>query len=156
MKNTVTTSVKNSLLSTVIFFTILVSSCSSQEIGSNQTQKCNIDSIIGDKNNIIGRWRLLNNSNIFGPTPTTFIDYSCENIIFEFRESDTLKIENNLNKFPIYSSGLYNYSYTLGDSTKFAIVAINNFKWICIPSESKLVLDASMLDGGKLNLIRIN
>lgn len=128
----------------ILFFGLMMGmlsmiGCKKQEIGDFEIIKvghfgkldCHSNSVIGMKNSIVGKWKLV--EHLFGymsqPEVSGSVhDYSCNNIIYHFKEDGTLIVNSDHINFsssqreyqfsatsltPYIENPLFNHNYTL-------------------------------------------
>lgn len=104
-------------------------------------------------NQIIGEWKLIE-IQIFNFGGQNSIDYSNENIIYDFQPNGVLRVTGGQNIG--YSSGEYDYffgeDYLGGGTTdpKILLVKINDSKWTYNLTNRKMTLGQSYVDGNDL------
>lgn len=74
------------------------------------TFKCPIKAVIGNENDILGRWKLMEVSAM------SRSDYSCNEIIYDFRQDGSLFVGSNLANYAAQPPG--SYFYQLEKKTK--------------------------------------
>lgn len=83
--------------------------CIDEEIAN---LNCKVTPVCGEKGNIVGKWKLVKATEALVTAPTS-IDYSCENIIYEFRPDNKLVVTSNIEG---QMSGEYEYQYKLPEA----------------------------------------
>lgn len=122
---------------TLLLIGFLISSCSNDDDISNQ---------------IIGNWKLTE-AKFYGIEGEGSIDYSDENIIYNFKANGILVVSGGDNAG--YTNGEYEYFFGedhLGGNTdpKVLLVKINNSKWTYDLTNKKMTLGQSYVDGPNL------
>ena len=108
-------------------------------------------------NQIIGEWKLIE-AQIFNFGGQNLIDYTNENIIYDFQSNGILQVTGGDNVG--YTSGEYEYFFGedyLGGGTsdpKVLLVKINESKWTYNLTNGKMTLGTSYVDGPDLILER--
>lgn len=119
------------------------------------TSICSNDDDIS--NQIIGNWKLTE-AKFYGFEGEGSIDYSDENIIYNFKSNGILVVSGGDNAG--YTNGEYEYFFGkdhLGGNTdpKVLLVKINNSKWTYDLTNRKMTLGKSYVDGPNLIFERI-
>ncbi len=125
----------------LILIGILISSCSADDANNSQ---------------IVGNWKLME-AKFYGleggTTSEGSIDYSNQNIIYNFQTNEILLVSGGGNAG--YPTGEYEYSFGtdyLGGSNEpqILIVKINSSKWTYDFKDRKMILGKSYVDGPDL------
>lgn len=147
------------ILSLIIMLSFF--SCKKDELDINDLQ-CPVTAIQGEKNDIIGKWKLVKQKNAWG-LPT--IDYSCQNIIYEFKSDGNLLVtsgdgKNDLSiplgshEFELISTPLPNDP--LKEVQSLSIIGDSmSSSWPCEISANEMTLSQAWLDGPNLTFYRI-
>lgn len=130
-----------------IFFIATVLNCSSND----DSGTLNVD--------ITGEWKLIQ-ARIFNFSGMAFIDYSQENIVYNFTSNGELVVTGGDNAG--YPNGMYNYIFELDylsnsenpDGQQIPIVKIESTKWTHILENDEMILGTSYVDGPDLVFIR--
>ncbi|SFN99091.1 hypothetical protein [Salegentibacter flavus] len=109
----------------------------------------NDDDISTDQ--IVGEWKLIQ-AEFYGSEGESSIDYSDQNIIYDFRQTGLLKVTGGENAG--YPTGEYQYSFGKdhfgcafdSDDPKILVVKINNSKWAYNFINGKMKLNTSCVD----------
>ncbi len=126
---------------TLILIGILISSCSTEDDNHSP---------------IVGNWKLME-AKFYGLEGGTSsedsIDYSNENIIYNFQTNEILLVSGGGNAG--YPPGEYEYSFGNdnlggGNDPQILLVKINNSKWTYDFTEGKMILGKSYVDGPDL------
>ncbi|KEO75450.1 hypothetical protein [Anditalea andensis] len=134
----------------------LTGSC--QEVDTiEEDLKCRIESVNGPDDDVIGKWKLVKEERfrmIDGEIRIN--DYSCNNIIYEFKEDGLLEVTNDTGD-ENHASGEYSYEFTSASSNEngYPILKKGNLSWPCNIENSSLTLNLASLDGPTLFFIRI-
>src|SRR5690625_4871784 len=143
------------LLITVL---VLAGGCEKKEINENELQ-CPVTAKEGSDDDIIGKWKLLEANIIKLAEEIRMEDYSCDDIIYYFREDGSLLISGVEDGMPVRQNG--EYSFELKDSVLYKhmnydhTLKIDSQKIACDMEDNALILDASPLDGNTLYFVRI-
>lgn len=142
----------------IFFLLLIVTACSrSENIVEDTPDKPTPTETPGTIDNISGEWRLVKVETFNG-----HIDFSNENIIYNFQQNDVLKVNGAIN--PSLQNGEYNYEYKIdylnasptSTDPKIPIVKISNLIYAVVyyPTSGTLVLDRSYVDSGTYFLKR--
>jgi hypothetical protein len=109
----------------------------------------NDDNFNNDAN--IGVWKLIEGRINFSPSPEPPIDYSNENIVYNFQANGILLVSGGDNiGMP---NGVYEYVLGedyLGGQEKIPIVEIEGFKWVYTMENEQMTLTTNYMDGTTL------
>lgn len=131
---------------TVLVLTLLFANCSKND-----------DQISSP---IFGKWKLAKAEQNNRTSVTSVIDYSNQNIIYDFGANSNLNV--NLNH-PNFKSGNYTYEFKSdylsgfpsAGETKTLVVIIDNQKWTYQLVNKQMILGTSYFDGPDLYLEKI-
>ncbi len=122
--------------------------------------KCTVTAVHGEKDNIIGKWKLVKQNNAWD---LPIIDYSCQNIIYEFKSDgnllvigdneDQLSVPLGSHKFELTAIPLPNDP--LKEVRSLSIIGDSLSSWPCEISTNEMTLSQAMLDGPTLTFYRI-
>ncbi|MGS2761408.1 hypothetical protein [Sinomicrobium sp. M5D2P9] len=114
-----------------------------------------------DSNSIVGNWKLTE-AEFYSPegggSSESSIDYSNENILYNFRFNGTLVVSGGENAG--YANGEYEYTFEkdylggLPEGTKVWLVKINSTKWAYNVSDGVMTISTSYVDGPTLKFER--
>lgn len=119
---------KKVLLLGLIMGILSLTGCKKQEIGDFEIIKvghfgkldCHHESVKGANNSIVGKWKLVEHTIILGnmqqPENGSVHDYSCSNIIYHFKEDETLTVSSDHIDFP---SGQSEYQFSSSTLTPY-------------------------------------
>lgn len=141
----------NILISMSLF--LLSVSCKEESEQMSIKQKCSVQTIEGENNNVIGEWRLIREDLIFNPAGPTEIDFSCDDVVYTFSEDGIVSISSDIDTHKAYTNGKYLYEFK-NTSTPVSTLIINGITWPCQVIASKMILDNSPTDGGRLTFYR--
>lgn len=102
---------------------------------------CKVTPVCGEKGNIVGKWKLVKATEALVAAPTS-IDYSCEDIIYEFRPDNKLVVTSNLEG---QMSEEYEYQYKLPEACP-----------TCLPNQNLYIGEASFyghVSANKLEMV---
>lgn len=118
---------------------------------------CTVTAIHGKKDNIIGKWKLVTGRQ-FGYKITNE-DYSCQNIIYEFKSNGNLIVTGDVENYFGISPGTYEFKLNSKPVHEWIeekqTLRIGDRDWPCGISQYKMTLNDSPLDGPILTLYRI-
>jgi hypothetical protein len=107
------------------------------------------DNLNNDAN--IGEWKLIEGRINFSPSPEPPIDYSKENIIYNFQANGILLVSGGDNiGIP---NGEYEYVFGedyLGGQEKIPIIEIEGSKWVHTMENEQMTLTTNFMDGPTL------
>jgi len=126
--------------------------------GCNENeQKCTTIAVEGPENNVIGKWKQVKGKTVFDKPQ--IVDYSCNNIIYNFKSDGSLSIYSDIDNPIGYNSGEYIYEFSLyslyENIDENYTLKIENSSWACGISGSNMVLNNTPLDGPILYFVRI-
>ncbi|MBB5287375.1 hypothetical protein HNQ92_005538 [Rhabdobacter roseus] len=130
---------------------LIATSCSD---GGPKT--CQVPSVEGQKNNVIGKWKLMTMDRLMGRDGPVTIDLSCDNVIFHFMNDGTVTIHSDTEKYSDYGDEKLPYEWenpTL--PATYGQLTINQLTWPAGVEEREMILDNSPLDWGRRILVRI-
>ncbi len=119
--------------------------------------KCRVKSVDGSLDDVTGKWKLVRVKNFnMENGQHRELDYSCENIVYEFNEEDTVEIIGGEFEF-VSDPGIYDYDLVLSPFNGLTgfTMKIGFRTWACFIESGKMTLDASGLDGEILEFVRI-
>lgn len=138
----------------LIVLPLLISACQKDE-RKEEIVKCTIVAKEGSNDNVIGKWKLVTGeTTFFNPRKE---DYSCQDIIYDFREDGTLVISGNNEQLIGYEGGEYTFEFSkieLYEGLNYSLT-IENGSIGCSIEKNHMILDNSPLDGPILHLVRI-
>lgn len=122
-----------------------------------ESLKCPVVAKEGSDDDITGKWKLVNAQAVF--YNPSMEDYSCDDIVYDFRESGMLLVYGTDNQTIGYGEGQYTFEFSTikfyegseGDYT----LKIGNASMVCSIKNNRLILDGSALDAPILYLIRV-
>jgi hypothetical protein len=120
---------------------------------------CTVTAVHGKKDNIIGKWKLVAGRQV-GIDKMRIEDYSCQNIIYEFRSDGNLIVTGDAENYLGISQGTHEFKLTSKPvyewlEEKQTLRIGGDRDWACGISQYKMTLNDSPLDGPKLTLYRI-
>jgi hypothetical protein len=118
---------------------------------------CPISVNKGDDRSVIGSWKLVKSETVF--MSKTNEDYSCNDIIYNFKSNGTLNITSDINNYIGDKQGSYKYSFSTsqlynGGNQPYTL-KINQRAVACSISQGVMTLDDSPLDGPIIYLVRL-
>ncbi|WP_439489412.1 hypothetical protein [Algoriphagus sp.] len=119
--------------------------------------KCRVKSVSGPADDVTGKWKLVRVKTFnMENGRANEVDYSCDDIIYNFNEEDTVEITEGEFDF-IPDSGTYEYELILSpfDRADGFTMKIGLSSWACFLESGKMTLDGSGLDGEILEFVRI-
>lgn len=111
---------------------------------------------------VAGKWKLTNVKYYYTVNPNGepgpfSIDYSTENILFDFRKNKTFQVSGNVDDVAGFPDGIYPYEFAhdyLGmaepGAEKIDLVIIQQTKWVFNRLGSQMSLSTSYFDGPEL------
>src|SRR5690625_1434210 len=152
--------IKPAYLFWMLLITILVltGGCEKKEINENELQ-CPVTIQEGSDDDIMGKWKLIKADITRLAEEIRTEDYSCDDIIYHFREDRSLLISGVEDGMPVQQNG--EYSYELIDSILYEhmdydyTLKIDSQKIACGMEDNAMILDASPLDGNTLYFVRV-
>lgn len=152
--------IKPAYLFWMLLITILVltGGCEKKEINENEL-KCPVTAKEGSDDDIIGKWKLVKVNIIKLAEEIRTEDYSCDDIIYHFREDRSLLISGVEDGMPVRQNG--EYPFELMDSVLYEhmnydhTLKIDSLKTACGIEDNAMILDASPLDGNTLYFVRV-
>lgn len=147
---------KNSLFfQFMIVFLVGALGCGKNDDLDN-AQRCKVEGKIGADDDIFGQWKLIKGQTFFYESKT--IDYSCNNIIYEFREDETLIISSDTETVIDLGPGLYSYQLhyePLEASDEEFTLQIDGLIMGIEISTDAMIVNHSYFDGPILYFVRI-
>ncbi len=140
-------------LNTIISMSLLLVSCEDKSEQININQKCSVQTVEGYTDSVIGEWRLIRKDLIFSPTGPTDIDFSCDNVIYVFSKDGMVSISSDVEAHSTYANGKYSFEFETTSIPVFTLT-IGKIAWPCQVFASKMILDRSPTDGGRLTFFR--
>lgn len=123
----------------------------------DEALRCPVEAVNGANDNITGKWKLVKAKAVFRDPRTE--DYSCNDIVYDFR-ADGMLVISGTTKNPIgYDEGQYAYEFSIGklyqEAEEDYTLKIGNTSLACNIEENQLVINESPLDGPILHLVRV-
>ena len=143
----------------IVWISVLAFSggCEKKEINENDLQ-CPVTAKEGSDDDIIDKWKLVKVNIIKLAEEIRMEDYSCDDIIYHFREDRSLLISGVEDGMPVRQNG--EYPFELIDSVLYEnmdydyTLKIGSQKIACDIEDNAMILDASPLDGNTLYFVR--
>ena len=129
-----------------ICFTILLSFalCGCLKEGKFQEDFHNTSCSENPKKDILGKWQLVSMASVWVSSP---IDYSQNNIIYEFKNNNTVVISYDSKEVEYWPlPGKYSYNFEIPEYGYGIVVAGRNFYDYCI-SKKVMVISSVAVDG---------
>lgn len=132
--------------------------CEKEEKNEDGLQ-CPVTMQEGADDNVIGKWKLVKASIIKLAHGISTEDYSCNNIIYHFKEDGSLIISGVDEGMHIRGNGVY--SFELKDTMLYDhmeydyTLKIGEIRKACGIHNNAMVLDASPVDGNTLHFFRV-
>ena len=148
---------KNNFFSTVvILFLTCFLGC---EKGSklNVNQRCKVEAKIGQDNDVVGKWKMIRGQTAFHEQRT--IDFSCNNIIYDFQTDGTLSISSDTENLISLASGKYKYELLfepLEASNEEFTLQIDGLVTGSEISTDAMTINHSYHDGPILHFVRVS
>jgi|SRR5690606_13581353 len=125
--------------------------------GTKTDLECTVTGVKGNDRQIKGKWKLVKGSTVFY-NPRT-VDYSCDEVIYNFKSNGTLVITSDTEDLISLPSGEYPYILTRSPIYegigKPYTVKINSLDIACSISNGIMILDNSRVDAPILEFVRI-
>lgn len=95
---------------------------------------CKVTPVCGEKGNIVGKWKLVKATEALVTAPTS-IDYSCEDIVYEFRPDNKLVVTSSGERYTANRNIRHYREAIKGDSTSLAAITFseNEMKSVIFP-----------------------
>lgn len=120
---------------------------------------CPVAAVNGTDHNVVGKWALVKEHNLFTSESAKLTDHSCNNTVYHFREDGILIISSDREKQRDILFQEYAYEFKLQAAYEgFELgytVKIEQLKYGCGISEDRMTLDSSPLDGPILYFVRV-
>lgn len=120
-------------------------------------QKCTTVAVEGPEDDVVGKWKQVKGKTVFDKSQ--IVDYSCNNIIYNFKSDGSLSINSDIDNPIGYNSGEYIYEFSqhslYENIDENYTLKIDNSNWACSISGSNMVLNNAPLDGPILYFVRI-
>lgn len=132
--------------------------CEKKEINENEL-KCPVTIQEGSDDDVMGKWKLVKTDITRLAEEIRTEDYSCDDIIYHFREDSSLLISGVEDGIPVRQNG--EYPFELIDSVLYEhmnydhTLKIGSQKIACGIEDNAMILDASPLDGDTLYFVRV-
>lgn len=151
------------LLWTVCILTLsLFGACQKEDKLEKDGLQCPVVAKEGPDDNIVGKWKLVKiqvTSFSPYPPPASMIDYSCDNIVYEFQEGGILIVTGAPKDIRSYENGEYPFEFTNTPLNEYApekyTLKIKNRGISCGIQDNKMVFNDSDLDGDIVHFVRI-
>ncbi|MGV3763415.1 hypothetical protein [Parapedobacter sp.] len=122
----------------------------------NANQRCKVVAKIGQDNDIVGKWKMVKGQTAFHEQK--IIDFSCDNIIYDFQTDGTLSISSDTENLISLASGKYKYELLfepLEASNEEFMLRINGLVMGSEISTDAMTINQSYHDGPILHFVRI-
>lgn len=158
MKNIAVVRRKALLWAILIMILPMLGACQKQEV-NNDELKCPVTAKEGPDDNIIGKWKFVKTRTAALAAPSKTYDYSCNNVIFHFKEDGLLVISGVSEGIRSFGNGEYSFEFkdvpffTGMDGTY--TITIGYISGACSIQENKMIIDRSPLDGDRQYFVRV-
>lgn len=122
------------------------------------TYRCSVNSVAGDQDGVVGKWKLLSYRTVFYNPDTT--DHSCDDIIYEFKPDGRLTVTTTVDEPRGYAAGDYTFELKANvapeDGNKYYTLQIGEHsQWPATIGPREMILSQAYLDGPVLHFARI-
>lgn len=141
------------LIAVVLMFNL---SCKDEKVDVDDDLKCPVSAIKGANNKIIGKWKLVKWSLPFSPNSNE-IDYSCNEVIYEFGSNGILNVTSDLQERQGYANGSYTFEFKMSNNKPQLTIngLVFGDGYILTLSSTKMIWNNSPVDGPIYTFIRI-
>jgi len=120
--------------------------------------RCSVNSVAGHQNDVLGKWKLLSYRTVFYNPDTT--DYSCDDIIYEFKSDGRLTVTSTVDEPHGYAAGDYAFELKANvapeDGIWYYTLQIGEHSaWPAMIEPREMILSQAYLDGPVLHFARI-
>jgi hypothetical protein len=126
--------------------------------GELPRQKCRVQSVDGQLDDVLGKWRLIGMRNFYMQTgKVQDVDFSCDNVIYHFNENAVVLVEGNADD-NFYPEGEYDFELDLTpfhETMQGFTLKIGKTSWPCYIQSDRMTLDSSPTDGSVLYFVRV-
>ncbi|SIS50540.1 hypothetical protein [Belliella pelovolcani] len=137
-----------------LLFLVLIMMASCQEDAAPDDElRCQVEAIDGSEDEVVGKWKLIKAEILFGNPRNE--DYSCDNIIYHYRNDGILRITNNTSDIS-HGSGEYPYEFIPASLSEngYPILKRANSIWPCHIEKNNMTIYLMALDGPILHFLR--
>lgn len=122
------------------------------------TYRCAVNSVAGRQDDVLGKWKLLSYRTVFYHPDTT--DYSCDDIIYEFKPNGGLTVTSTVDEPHGYAAGDYAFELKANvapeDGNRYHTLRIGaHSQWPATIEAREMILSQAYLDGPVLHFARI-
>ncbi|HLW50226.1 MAG TPA: hypothetical protein VKZ78_04580 [Sphingobacteriaceae bacterium] len=167
MKNIVVIGEKNLLWVILVMVLPMLGACQKQEINDDEL-KCPVTAIEGPDDNILGKWKLVKTrTSAFNPPSkiedqrSRIEDYSCNNIIYHFKEDGLLIVSGTYEGVFGFTNGEYSFVFSNTPSSdgmedKFKLtLKIEQRDVPCSINNNNMIIDYAPGDGHTHYFVRV-
>lgn len=122
------------------------------------TYQCAVNSVAGPQDDVLGKWKLLSYRTVFYNPDTT--DYSCDDIIYEFKRDGGLTVISTIDEPHGYAAG--DYTFELKENivpedgnTYYTLQIGEHSQWPSTIGAREMILSQAYVDGPVLHFARI-
>lgn len=142
---------------TILIILFMIIACKKDD-NMEENLRCPIEALDGANDNVVGKWKLAKAKVVFQNPRTE--DYSCDEIIYDFRADGILVISGGASSDSIgYPEGQYTYAFTADKLFEWVeesyTLSIDETKIASGINNNQLILNSSPLDGPILYFVRI-
>jgi len=144
----------------VILIAVFSQTCkkSASPVETVETLQCAVNSVAGKQHEIRGKWKLVSYRTVFYNPTTT--DYSCNQIIYEFKQGGRLVVSSDVVEPNGYPAGDYSYEFNQqaasgGNPAHYTLRVGEHSEWPATVGSSEMILSQAYLDGPVMRFIRI-
>ena len=122
------------------------------------TYRCSVNSVAGQQDDVLGKWKLLSYRTVFYNPDTT--DYSCDDIIYEFKPDGGLTVTSTVDEPHGYTAGDYAFELKANvapedGNTYYTLQIGEHSQWPAMIEPREMILSQAYLDGPVLHFARI-
>ncbi|MEC3881491.1 hypothetical protein [Parapedobacter sp. 10938] len=122
------------------------------------TYQCAVNSVAGHQDDALGKWKLLSHWTVFYNPHTT--DYSCDDIIYEFKREGGLTVTSTVDEPYGYAAGDYPFELKANvapedDNMYYTLQIGEHSPWPATIGTREMILSQAYLDGPVLHFVRI-
>ncbi|MFC4872722.1 hypothetical protein [Negadavirga shengliensis] len=139
----------------------MICCCTACSEAEEPHMECEVEPVAGDDNDVTGTWKLVIGEHVFDPAAPRMEDYSCDNIIYHFRDDGLLSISSDVeDHLGAFGDG---QPYELVEDTIYATDGFllklgsgsSTINYLCSILEGVMELDDRPLEGPLLTLVRV-
>lgn len=159
MKSRVVVGEKALVWAMLIMVLPMLGACQKDEINNNEL-KCPVTAIEGANDNVVGKWKLVKVRIVQLDDGISMKDYSCKNIIYDFKQDGSLVVNGAQKDVHSFENGEYSFVFSdtpiwegMGDEFKFTL-KIGSTGAACGINNNIMIVDYAPLDGNTYYFVR--